>query len=204
VIHIHPFNILVGPNNSGKSTILAAFRILAAAMRKASSRRPEVVQGPRGKTWGYSVDLTTISVAEENIYFNYDDSESAFVRFTLSNKNDLLLYFPEQGSCNLIVATDSGRKIDSPASFRGQFNCPIGFVPILGPVEHNEPLFEKEAARRALFSYQAARNFRNIWHHYPEKFTTFQTALRATWPGKHCLRENLPCIYRLAVGLFSV
>ena len=31
------FNILVGPNNAGKSTILAAFRILAAAMRKAGT-----------------------------------------------------------------------------------------------------------------------------------------------------------------------
>jgi len=31
------FNILVGPNNAGKSTVLAGFRILAAAMRRAGS-----------------------------------------------------------------------------------------------------------------------------------------------------------------------
>jgi len=152
-------------------------------MRKAGSRRPEVVGSPSGKAWGYSVDLASISVAEENIFFDYDDSEPATVRFHLSNKNELLLYFPEQGVCNLIAITDSGRKVDAPASFRTQYNCPVGFVPILGPVEHNEPLYEKEAARRALFSYQAARNFRNIWHHYPEKFEEFQSALRATWPG---------------------
>jgi predicted ATPase len=29
-LHLRHFNILVGPNKSGKSTILAAFRILAA------------------------------------------------------------------------------------------------------------------------------------------------------------------------------
>jgi predicted ATPase len=40
-IQLRHFNILVGPNNSGKSTILAAFRILAAAMRKATSVAPK-------------------------------------------------------------------------------------------------------------------------------------------------------------------
>ena len=50
------FNILVGPNNAGKSTILAAFRILAAGMRRAYNRKPEVINGPigTGMTHGYS------------------------------------------------------------------------------------------------------------------------------------------------------
>jgi predicted ATP-dependent endonuclease of OLD family len=75
--HLRHFNILVGPNNAGKSTILTAFRILAAAMRRAGTRRPDFIQGPEGKTQGYQIDLSAISVAEENIFFNYDDSEPA-------------------------------------------------------------------------------------------------------------------------------
>lgn len=100
-LHLRHLNILVGPNNAGKSTILAAFRILAAAMRKASTRSPEVVHGPRGETLGYVIDLKLISVAEENIFYNYDDSEAATVTFKISNKNELLLYFPEKGVCLL-------------------------------------------------------------------------------------------------------
>jgi predicted ATPase len=38
-LSLRNFNILVGPNNAGKSTILTAFRILAAAMRRAQARR---------------------------------------------------------------------------------------------------------------------------------------------------------------------
>jgi predicted ATPase len=34
-LSLRHFNILVGPNNAGKSTVLAAFRILAAGMRRA-------------------------------------------------------------------------------------------------------------------------------------------------------------------------
>lgn len=180
--HLRHFNILVGPNNAGKSTILAAFRILAAAMRRANTRSPEIVRGPQGDTFGHVVDLTNISVAEENIFYNYDDSEAASVTFRLSNKNELMLYFPERGTCYLIIETQ-GKTVRSPSAFRSQFNCPIGFVPILGPVEPHEPLYEMEAARLALFNYRAARNFRNIWYHYPEKFTEFRSLLIQTWPG---------------------
>ncbi|MEQ1890607.1 MAG: AAA family ATPase [Alphaproteobacteria bacterium] len=179
---IRHFNILVGPNNAGKSTILMAFRILAAALRKANYRKPEIVVGPQGAAYGYPIELSTTSVAEENIYYNYDDSEPASVTFQLSNKNQLVLYFPEQGVCRLFAQT-SGKPIMSPSAFRSNFNCPIGFVPILGPVDHHEGLYEKESARLALFNYKAARNFRNIWYHYPEKFETFRAAVVQTWPS---------------------
>jgi energy-coupling factor transporter ATP-binding protein EcfA2 len=181
-LQLRHFNILIGPNNAGKSTILAAFRILAAALRRASTRRPEIVRGPDGSTSGYKVDLSAVSVAEENIFYNYDDSEAATVRFRLTNGNVLQLYFPEQGVCYL-MADAKGRPVLTPTSFRSNFNCPIGFVPILGPVDHNEVLFEKEAARLALFNYRAARNFRNIWYHYPERFSEFRSALAQSWPG---------------------
>ncbi|WP_342728727.1 AAA family ATPase [Bradyrhizobium sp. B097] len=183
-LSLQHFNILVGPNNAGKSTILAAFRILAAGMRRAFSRGSVVIRGPSGvgMTHGYSIDLRSISIAEENLFYNYDDSESATIRFKLSNSNELMLYFPEQGVCYLI-AQSGGKSQFTPSTFKSHFNCRIGFVPILGPLEHNENLFEEEAARLALFNYRAARNFRNIWYRFPEKFDEFRSALIRTWPG---------------------
>ncbi|MCA9414278.1 MAG: AAA family ATPase, partial [Candidatus Omnitrophica bacterium] len=89
VLHLRHFNILVGPNNAGKSTILTSFRILAAALRKARSRKAEVVAGPFGQVLGYIIDIKGVSVAEENLFYNYDDSEPASVTFRLSNGNTL-------------------------------------------------------------------------------------------------------------------
>ena len=181
-LRVRHFNILVGPNNSGKSTILAAFRVLAVALRRAMSRRPGPVRGPHGQTFGYVIDISSASVAEENIFFDYDDSEPASVRFTLSSGSSLNLYFPETDACILIAEGNEARPT-SPSAFQRQFNCPIGFVPILGPVDHNEQLYQEEAARRALYNYTAARNFRNIWYHYPDPFEQFRILLRETWPG---------------------
>lgn len=178
---IKHFNILVGPNNAGKSTILTAFRILASAMRVANSRKATSIKGPNGRVAGYPLDLTTSSVAEENIFFDYDDREAAWVKFSLSNGNSLTLYFPEIGHSYLIP--EGQGIIDSPKTFKKEFGCAIGFVPILGPVEHREPLYQKDAAIKALYNYQAARNFRNIWYHFPDRFSEFRSVLQRTWPG---------------------
>jgi hypothetical protein len=181
-LRLRQFNILVGPNNAGKSTILAAFRILYAGLRRARARNAQPVRGPNGMALGYPVELSGVSIAEENIFYNYDDSQPAEVRFTLSNGSELLLYFPAPSSCFLFLSNE-GPPARTPTTVKTKFNCPIGFVPILGPVDHHEHLYGKEAARLALFNYQAARNFRNIWHHYPERFDEFRAAVRRTWPG---------------------
>lgn len=181
-LNLRDFNILVGPNNCGKSTIIGAFRILAEGMRMANTKKPVMVDGPDGLILGYPVDLSEIPVATENVFFNYDDSEPAKVIFKLSNGNEMILFFKELGTCNLICRTDN-RPIRTISDFKAYFNAPIGFVPILGPVEHHEDLYQKEAARRALLTHRAARNFRNIWHHYPEDFEEFRFLIQATWPG---------------------
>lgn len=182
-LHLRSFNILVGPNNAGKSTILASFRMLSAGVRRATQRKARLIAGPEGRRRpGHLVDLSAVSVAEENIFFDYDESESASVTFRLSNKGTLTLWFPEPGTCYLFP-DHPDRDVATPSTFERYLNCPIGFVPILGPVEHNEPLYQEGAARRALYSYQAARNFRNIWYHYREHFDEFRSLLRETWPG---------------------
>lgn len=181
-VAIDEFNILVGPNNSGKSTVIGSLKILAEALRKARARNPTFVEGPNGSIRGYEVDLSNVPVATENIFYNYDDTTPAKVTFHLSNGAELLLYFPERDVCLMIPET-GGKSVATTSGFKKHFDIAIGFVPVLGPVEHDEQLYQKEAARLALITHRAARNFRNIWHHYPEEFVEFRELLVATWPG---------------------
>ncbi len=189
-VSLQSFNILVGPNNAGKSTIVGAFRILAEGIRKARSRNPALVMTPNGQGLGYPIDLGKSGGVGENIFFDYDDSEPATITFRLSNANELTLFFPEQGICTLLCDAN-GLPIKSTSLFRRNFPVTVGFVPILGPVDQEERLYKQEAARQALLTTGAARNFRNIWHHFPEGFAEFRELIQETWPGMDISKPEL-------------
>jgi len=189
-VSLNDFNVLVGPNNSGKSTILGAFRILSEGMRKARARNPIWIPGPSHRVMGYSVSLSEVPLATENIFTDYDDSEPAQVKFRLSNGNELLLFFPSIDECYMICVTKN-ITVRSTAQFKKEYNAVVGFVPTLGPVEHNELLYQQEAARQALLTHNASRNFRNIWYHYPERFDVFRELLNSTWPGMDIERPEI-------------
>lgn len=182
-IVLNDFNILVGPNNAGKSTIIGSLKILAEGLRKARARKPIVIYAPNNtQIFGYEVDLSQVPVATENVFHNYDDSSPAIIRFKLSDGCYLQVFFPSQGICYFNYESNE-RFIRTPKDFRKFVTLEIGYVPILGPVEHNEKLYQIEAARLALLSHNASRNFRNIWYHYNEDFEEFRKLVKTTWPG---------------------
>ena len=172
------FNVLVGPNNAGKSTIIGAFRILSEGLRIASARKPQY--HPTLEGYGYRVPLNDVPVATEAIFTDYDDSEPATIEFTLASRDKLRLIFPQNNLCYLVCDTE-GKPVKTPGQFKRVYDARIGFVPVLGPVEHNEPLYQKEAARLALLTHRASRNFRNIWYHYPDEFEEFRALVNSTW-----------------------
>src|SRR5689334_19356368 len=127
-IALHEFNVLVGPNNAGKSTLVGAFRILAEGLRRARSRKAVPLEVDNLITWGHHLSLSELSVASENIFHNYDDSIPAEIRFRLSNGNHLRLHFPERDTCYLIP--ESTKKVaTTPAAFKTDFDVDVGFVP---------------------------------------------------------------------------
>ncbi len=181
-VTLNEFNVLVGPNNAGKSTIVGAFRILSEGMRKAASKKAQHISSLTFNGMGYHVPLEDLPIATENIFTNYDDSEPASIEFKLSSGNKLNLIFPGNNLCYM-VCEPKGKSVSTPSEFKKAYNASVGFVPVLGPVEHNEQLYQKEAARLALLTHRASRNFRNIWYHYPDQFDQFRDLIKSTWPG---------------------
>lgn len=182
-VTLNEFNILVGPNNAGKSTIIGALKILEEGLRKAKSKTPIVIKDPDGVSiTGYQIDLNQVSVASENIFYNYDNSSPAIIRFRLSDKSYLQVFFTSDRACYMNYHSDKFT-IRSPKDFKEKVRIEVGYVPILGPVEHEEKLFQKEAARLALLTHRASRNFRNIWYHYQDDFEEFKALIKLTWPG---------------------
>lgn len=181
-VNLAEFNILVGANNAGKSTVIGAFRILAEGIRRAQHRKAEYNDSAAIRGYCYPVNLSDLPVSTENVFTNYDDSEVAVVEFSLSTGDKLKLVFPEQDACYLVCVT-KGKPVTTPSDFKRVFDVAVSFVPVLGPVEHEEQLNTQETARRALLTHRASRNFRNIWHYFPEGFDQFRLLIQETWPG---------------------
>jgi predicted ATPase len=187
-VGLQHMNILVGPNNSGKSTVLSALRALAEALRKPRSKSAERVTGPGGDRLGYRIAGDSIPISLENVHTDYNETDTR-VTFRLSNRNSLELYFPEDGGC-LLLADTTGKPVGTPAEFKRAFPITIGVVPVLGPLEHEEELRAEDTVRRGLTTHLASRHFRNYWYHNPTGFERFSELIRKSWPGMDILRPE--------------
>src|SRR5688572_7041173 len=92
-ISLRSFNILTGPNNNGKSTILDAFRILQGAYRFASRLKPQYMTLPDKKSvYGYEIPQSSIPIILENIQTNFNEGKS-LIRYRLANEKNLYIQF---------------------------------------------------------------------------------------------------------------
>jgi len=96
-VKLQHMNILVGPNNCGKSTIIGAFRALVAGIRHARAKRPELVPGPDGQRYGYRISEENLPISIENVHTDYGDTDTT-VTFRISNGNKLLLFSPKMAA----------------------------------------------------------------------------------------------------------
>lgn len=184
-------NVLVGPNNAGKSTVISAFRALSAAIRSARVRAPEFVIGPGGESViGYRIPERSLPMSTENVHTDYADTETS-ITFRLSNANRLRLFFPADGGCVLLPEVE-GKIPRTAAAFKQAFPVSVGVVPILGPVERGEKVLDSATVQRDLTTHRASRQFRNFWfqNRTEGEFEEFSARVRQTWPGMDIQRPE--------------
>ncbi len=189
MVQLKYMNILVGSNNAGKSTIIAAFRALDVAIRVAGRRAPQPILGPGGNhQYGWRLAEEQFPISLENVRTDYNDVP-AMVKFTLSNRKSLTLWFAKDEEPRLFVDT-GGKPVRTAAGFKAEFPIRVGVVPVLGPVEHEEKVIARDTIVRNLATHRAARNFRNYWCEFSEKFDIFSALIESTWPGMSILRPE--------------
>lgn len=183
-------NILVGPNNAGKSTIISAFRILDVALRKARRLNAERVPLPHGGIgYGHRIPEQQINVSLENVATDYN-AEDSKIEFRLTNKNKLFLFFPNEGGC-IFHWENEGSSVSTPGKFKNAFPINIQVVPVLGPLEHEEVYVTEETVRNALNTHRACRHFRNYWHYFDDGWDDFSGMISSTWPGMKITKPEL-------------
>lgn len=171
-------NVLVGPNNAGKSTVISALRMLQEVLKTARSKSSSLCAG---NVYGWPISVSDLSISLENVHTELSDNDSS-VRLVFDDESALKLMFPYQGAPFLLAEGYETRQI-RPSDFRSQFPFSLHVVPVIGPVEHRETLVQEETVKRNLTSHRASRHFRSSWFHDPTDFDTFRERLKETWPG---------------------
>lgn len=183
-VHIKEFNILTGPNNNGKSTILDGIRVLQAALRFAYRYNPKPLKLPFGiiSSWGYEIPETSLPITVANIQTNFNMDEPSLIIFKLSQGNTLtILFHPDHP---IYLYFDTNNKMPKTAKeFRNEFALNISIVPTLGPFEIEEEILGDEYVKRWYGSRRSPRMFRSYWMHNPKDFEEFKELVEKTWEG---------------------
>lgn len=192
---------MVGPNNSGKSTVISSLRILEVGLRRGRSKKAEYVPYLEGQfRYGHSLPIDQITVPMENVKNNYNDDDG-YIEFNLTNKNKLVLCFPADGGCYLHWDVQKANPV-SPSTFKTAFPLNLQIVPVLGQLEHEEDMVNRETVLKSLNTHRASRHFRNYWNYFPEGWARFSDLVEKTWPGMRLKRPEMQSALERKLTMF--
>jgi len=177
-------NVLVGPNNAGKSSILDAFRILEPCLRHTKTKSPTQMSiSGHGVVSGYVLPDTVFPFDSRNVSRNYNSDPTIF-EFTHTNKNKLFIEIFEDSQARMYLVVSSGKNPKTSTNFRSAFPVDVILIPTLSPLEADEKYVKDETVRRNAQNRRASGIFRNIWlRRSPEQFESFRQDIEEGWPG---------------------
>lgn len=156
---------LAGPNNAGKSTLIAALRMATHMVRIAERRAPTDEILDRGSTvQSFQFAASQVGLIEENLRHEFRDVETRVaIRFGPGRGGSTLTaVWPPEGvdpGAFFYVAAQ-GVSMARPAHVSAALPR-IGLVPILTPIDHEETVLTPKYVRENLDGRLASRHFRN-------------------------------------------
>lgn len=182
-ITLKEFNVLTGPNNNGKSSILDGLRLLQAAYRYASRVKPIIIRNPFGNdSLGFQIPENSLPLNLENIQTNFNTTIPSTIKFSLDDGKSLTLVLHPEHSPYLLFDTN-GVVPKKASDFRSEFPLNLSIIPTLGPLEIEENLLDEEYVRSSYGSRRSPRMFRSYWYYNYDKFDEFKRLVESTWPG---------------------
>ncbi|MEN3282727.1 MAG: hypothetical protein V7607_3867 [Solirubrobacteraceae bacterium] len=153
--------LLVGPNNAGKSTAVAALRAATNMLRIARARTPDgnrTVDGSLRPGWFFNNEQ--VQLVDENLRHEFRPIDTRLK--LVCGDAELIAVWPadEPDDSGFVYCTDGGVVLRRPKEIRQAFPR-IGLVPVLSPVEQQEESLTNSYVRSSAEGPVASRHFRN-------------------------------------------
>lgn len=187
-IHFKDMNIMIGSNNSGKTTIISALRLLAVALEHGKKKKP-VVRRYKHKNKVYDIPKSKLPIPLENIHNDYRDEDDSYIEFTFENNAVLTMFFPNIGECSFVTDID-GYEVTNKSRFSEYFPANAVQIPILGPLESEEKMLLDDTIAKAVGTQRASRHFRNQWLRDEGNFDHFAKLVKSTWKGMEVMKPK--------------
>ena len=145
---------LVGPNNAGKTTIIAALRLCASLLNHAKRLRPQTPRDDNGR-WVHAYNFTgsPLGFVDENVRHEFRDVEPR-LELVFKNGARIQAIWPLDDTPFFYLETAPGVYPRRPTEVRETFST-IGVVPILSPIEHDEVALTADHVRESLWAGRA-------------------------------------------------
>jgi AAA domain, putative AbiEii toxin, Type IV TA system/AAA ATPase domain len=152
---------LVGPNNAGKSTVIAALRSVANMVRMASRAQPaQSLEIDGFQQTGYWFTSAQINLVDENLQHEFHQVETRLkAKFASGAVLEAVWPLGEEGGFFFILDQNDVNLIR--LSLIREVLPAMGVVPVLAPADHSEELLSEKHIRVNLDGRLASRHFRN-------------------------------------------
>lgn len=155
--------MLIGPNNAGKSTIIEGLRAAASMLRLAGRRRgPTPMTHRNGLFPSHTISTDSVLTQSENLRHEFHQDET-WIELRLAGNHVLRAVWPPDETDNepfFYVAAGSDVPVTSLRYIRENYPAPY-IIPVLGPIEQNEPVLTEDYVLQNRTTRLATRHFRN-------------------------------------------
>ncbi|MFT4166341.1 MAG: AAA family ATPase [Microlunatus sp.] len=153
--------VLVGPNNAGKSTLIAALKIANLAARTAMRQKPTVGEndGKRDVVAHRIQRPDVVGVLEENVRHEFLDEQTS-VSLTFDRKATVHVVWPPDEQAFAWIEHPKGQLVTTARQAKILLHS-ASFVPTLAPVEHQEKRLTETYLRENIETRLFSRHFRN-------------------------------------------
>lgn len=153
--------LLVGPNNAGKSTAVAALRAATNMLRIARARTPDgarAVDGLARRGWFFNNEQ--VRLVDENLRHEFRQIDTR-IKLVCGDAELVALWAADESDdSGFFYCTDGDVVLRRPMEIRQAFPR-IGLVPVLTPLEQQEEALTDRYVRGASETPLASRHFRN-------------------------------------------